>query len=248
MLKRREIVFEQEENKKLNINNGSLFHGFLMENLSPNLTDYLHSQSLRPFSQFLSYSKGDNKWVWNIATLDKEVDIEIEKLFSNTNTIKIKKKDMVLKIDYIKSYPSLTYKDLTKDVYSEGGSRNINVSFLTPCSFKISGNNVILPQVSYLYQNILNKWNAFAKEVSIDDRDAIQHINNYTYISDFNIRASNYSLESATKKGFIGKIQFRVRGPEPLVNLCNLMFRFSEYSGIGSSTALGMGGVRIEFR
>jgi len=248
MLRKREIVFSQSENKRLNINNGSLFHGFLMENLSSQMADYLHTQGLRPFSQYLRFSREENRWIWTIGTLDEGIDREMERILSENSMINLKNKDMLLEIDHIRSYPTLSYKDLTRKVYSESGSRDVTITFHTPCSFKISGNNVNLPEIGFIYNNLLNKWNSFAKEVSIDDKDAIDHIIQNTYVSDFNIKGNSYSLESTRKKGFTGKIKLKLKGPDPLVSLCNLVFSFAEYSGIGSSTALGMGGISVEFK
>jgi len=248
MLRKREIVFTEKENRSININYGSLFHGLLMESIDSADANRLHENSLRPFSQYLYYSKELNRWVWVINTLSEEMDNIIYKFLNNQNQLKLKNKDLLIDIDYVKEYPIKSYSDLTNEVYSMEGKRNISLDFLTPCSFKISGNNVIYPEIKYFYNTILNRWNSFSDVVSINDKEAIEHIINHTYIKAFNICSKSYSLESIFVKGFDGRMTFGVNGPEPLVNLSNLMFRFAEYSGLGSRTALGMGGIRVELK
>lgn len=248
MLKKREIVFSEKENSRLNINNGSILHGFLMERISTETARMLHESSLRPFSQFIYFSKELNKWIWTINTLDEAIDNAIESALVRLKSVDLKHKNSSFQIDHMRAHPGKSYKDLTTECYSGEGYRNVIVTFQTPCSFKVSGNNVIYPEIKHIYNNILNRWNSFSDLVSIDDKQAIEHIIEHTYVHDFNIKGSSYSLESARLRGFTGKMHFRVKGPDSLVSLSNLMFRFAEYSGLGSRTALGMGGIKVELK
>lgn len=248
MLKKREIIFKKDENSKLNEKNGSLLHGFLMENMSEEAAAILHKDSLRPYSQYMYFSKEFNRWVWTINTLNKWVNSAVEDAISNLNKVELKHKNSVFEIDHTRIHPGKSYKELTTESYSREGYRNIIVTFQTPCSFKVSGNNVIYPEIKFIYNNILNRWNSFSDLVSINDKEAIEHIIEHTYVHDFSIKGSRYSLKSANIRGFVGRIHFKVKGPDSLVALSNVMFKFAEYSGLGSRTALGMGGIKVELK
>lgn len=248
MLRKREIIFKESENKRLHVNNGSILHGFLIERVNNKAADMLHSNSMRPFSQYLHFSKDMNRWIWTVNTLNEDMDHVMEDALGDLNCIELKHKGSKFMVDHQRVHPSKTYKELTEECYGEEINRNVSVSFLTPCSFKISGRNVIYPEIPFIYNNIINKWNSVSDLVSIDDKLALEHIINHTHIRDFNIRGSNFSLESVRIKGFTGRIHFSIKGPESLVSLTNLMFSFAEYSGLGSRTALGMGGISVEFK
>lgn len=248
MLRKREIVLKESENNKVHIKNGSLFHGFLMEKMPEDYAAVLHESNVRPFSQYLNFSKEEKKWIWTIGSLNKTADDALEKVLSNISTIELKNKGLVLDIDYVRTYPAISYKELTEKCYTGKVYNTVDIEFLTPCSFKVAGRNVIMPEIKLIYQNIINRWNEFSETISIKDKDAMDHIIQHTTIRDYNIRSRNFALESVTVKGCEGSISLKISGPDTLISLCNLLFRFAEYSGIGTRTALGMGGVRIGFK
>jgi len=248
MLRKREIVFKASENNRLSIRNGSLFHGFLMESIPTEFAESMHASALRPFSQHLHFARKENCWIWTIGSLDQEIDGIFEQVFNELRTVELKNKGCVLDVDYVRTYPAITYKKLTEQCYTGETHKIVDIEFLTPASFKVSGQNIILPDIRLIYQNIVNRWNSFSETITIEDKNAMDHIIQHTQIMDYNLRTKGFPLEAVVVKGFEGKLTLRLNGPETLISLCNLLFRFAEFSGIGTRTALGMGGVRIEFR
>ena len=248
MLRKREILFPQSENSRLDFRNGSLFHGYLMEKVSEDFANKMHISSLRPFSQYLAFSRQENCWKWTITTLNEEADHVMEPIIADIKKIEIKKKNWEVPVGHIRNYSPISYKELTEQCYCNAPSRLVDIEFVTPCSFRVAGNNIILPDIRLFYQNIINRWNGFAETISIKDPDAMDHIIQHTSIRDFNIRSRAFSLESVRIKGVEGKMSLKITGTETLASLCNLLLLFSEYSGVGSRTALGMGGIRVEFK
>lgn len=248
MLTKTEIYLSNDIYSKLNVSSGSIFHGFLMEIITPEFAEEMHRNQLKPISQNLRFDRNESRWVWTINTLNQRASDEIEKALQGLLQVDLKHKNEIIKINKIIKYQGESYKTLTQKIYDQKPRNNISLDFYTPCSFKKSGNNVVLPDISMIYNNLFNKWDCFSNTVSINDKEALDFISDKTYAARYSIQTKNFHLESVLVRGFDGKITLKVNGADALVSLSNLIFEFSNYSGIGSRTTLGMGGVRVEFR
>ena len=61
----------------------------------------------------------------------------------------------------------------------------------------------------------------------------------------YNIRSALFPLEGVRIPAYEGFIVIKVKGPQALVNLANVLLRYAEYSGIGIKAAIGMGAIQI---
>jgi CRISPR-associated endoribonuclease Cas6 len=120
------------------------------------------------------------------------------------------------------------------------------VKFITPTTFKTQGEYIIFPNINNIYSNLLMKWNSFSKEILLDDKDTQNHLVNYTKMIGYKLRSTKYCMESVKINAFIGESCYLIKGPLTLVSVANLLFAYSEFSGIGAKTSVGMGGVQID--
>ena len=249
MLSSVKLILEPVREEKCHTNMASLFHGLLMEIIDHNYAEHLHESGLKPFSQYLGSEKDGKFWHWTVNFLTEQAWQEIGKPLLNDNLTEfvLKDKELRLAIRNKKVEQLVSYRELTERFYlNETPQRNIRISFLTPCSFKSANQYVIFPELFLIYQSLINKYDSFAEEFSVKSGEALQHLAKYTRIRGYNLRSTHYHLAGVKIPSFIGKLDLTISGPETMVSLANLLFRFGEWSGIGIKTALGMGAVRIE--
>lgn len=240
MLGKIKIFFSNQEN--LNTQMGSLFHGFLMDNLSREEADELHKNGLKPYSQSIIYDKG--QVYWEISTLNKAMFESIKNLVENIDSIYIKNKSENYKI-IKKLIESQSKEDFIKSkLFLEKSSRYTKIYFLTPTTFKSKGKYVNMPNIYLIFQNLLNKLDSTSEDYKYKSQELLDEINENVYISNYNLKSVNYNLEGVKIPAFKGNITISIRGSMQFRNLINMLISFAEYSGVGIKTTLGMGKIR----
>lgn len=228
---------------------GSLLHGFLMQQLGGEAAGMLHQEGLKPFSQyFLALSPHEALWVVNI--LHSQAN-EIKEVLGREELkeIYLEQKGAALKIldREIETLPN--YREMAAAYYlGELSSRRWRLKILTPAAFKSGGRYQMMPTTRLIYQNLLNRWNQFAHEVSLAGEDVCDTLADYTEITAYNLRSYSFHLEGVKIPAFLGWVDLHVRGPEALARIAVLLFNFAEMAGLGIKTALGMGGIEVGAR
>jgi len=123
--------------------------------------------------------------------------------------------------------------------------RFFTLRILSPTAFKQSGRYTVLPDKELMLQSLLNKWNLSFPSYPLEDEDAFRMLSDGIRVSDYNLRTTRFILKDTRIPGFIGNVRFDTHLSPPLLDICKILFTFSEYSGIGIKTALGMGGIQI---
>lgn len=227
-----------------NRNMGSIFHGVLMDILPEDYVDKLHESTLKPFSQYVLPCETGLKW--QICALNDECAQYLSNaLFCEINEITLKKKNTVLNITE-RSMNSITYKHLIDNTYFSEPLDFIKIYFNTPTTFKANGSYTIFPDIEMIYKNLIRRFDMFSNEFSLYDENTITELTEKSIISAYKLQSTSYSLESVRIPSYTGWISIKVKGSQQLAGLMHLLLKFSEYSGIGIKTALGMGAVRTE--
>lgn len=248
MLTTLQIHLKPDDKQKVNYNYGSLLHGALMQQVEPHYAEFLHTNNLKPYSQYVYYDKEAQSFIWEISTINKDAKQNLlDKLTVNLNgKVHIEHKNLDLVITKKVINESISYNDLSREYFLEKDyKRIVNINFNTPASFKSFGKYVIFPDISLIYNNLLNKWNAYASEVSLKDENILEHLTQHTEMIGYNLRSTKFYLDNTKINCFKGEICLKVNGPESLVRIANLLFAFGEYSGVGVKCALGMGGIKV---
>lgn len=226
---------------------GSLFHGWLMENISPEYAGFLHRSGMNPFSQYIE--KTGDKLVWHISALNKQACGEIIAPFleGRHEYVAIIHKKEIFKIEDIKlasSYAS--YKELADMYYLEiQPARIINLKFITPAAFRSGGEYQIFPTLHLIYQNLINRWNLFADKLSLEEENLSQLLASHSFIARYRLESRYFPLEKVSIPAFAGSMSIKISAPPPMVSLVNMLFAYAALAGIGIKTSLGMGGVKI---
>ena len=224
---------------------GSLLHGMLIERLTPEWQEKLHSAQLRPFSQWVEV-KSPTLMIWHIGVvMDPLADMLATVILPGTvwhcghlntdMTIESVDRDSRTVAEYLKPF-----------FLAENAPSGVYITFMTPTTHKSQGSYAIFPSVSLITRNLNSHFCVMAPDFALNDADALEQVIAHTRITRYRLETSRYALEGTWITGYTGRVLLRFEGPDPLRRLAAALFNFSAYSGIGIKTALGMGGCLVD--
>ena len=231
--------------QKANYNWGSLFHGFLINALPPEISEVLHQSRLRPFSQYV-LPQPDQQLTWTIGLWDSNIAPHIIQAVIPLIKIELQQKAMTLEVAEVQRICQSEQEYFGQ--FFTGGTpcRRYEIEFLTPCTHKQYGLYALFSSPELIIKSLNNRYCAFVEDVSLDDPEAMEQITAHIRIVRYSLRSAVYYLENTKITGYMGRITLVVSGPEQLARLAGALLSFAEYSGLGIKTALGMGGVTIK--
>lgn len=242
MLCKLKMTLELSNCSEFGINKSSLLHGVIMDYINVDYAEYLHESALKPYSQNLSRDK-DGKWVWTISTLNEEAYNNIILPLLDVDSFIIKHNDLLVGIsskEIIKS----DYNDLFESNYFESDISNyVTFDITTPVSFKANGRYINYPDAVMLVTNLMHKYDSFSPSTEIYDERLIEELQHRLIISAYDLRSTIFCVEGVKIPSFNGIMTIRVNGSSNIVSLVNMLADYSEFSGVGIKTALGMGAV-----
>lgn len=238
------IELEWDKDKAFSYQKASLFQGVLMEQIDSAYGEELHQNGLKPYSQRIMYSEG--RIIWQVKTLNRKAYEQIINplMSEDFNLVLLKHNDIKLKI-LDKSFSVSSYKKLIDTYYLGECKRIIKIQFTSPTSFKQAGRYVFFPDIHLIYNSLMNKFNAFAENKTVGDEETLEQLTEYSEMIGYSLSSTMFHLEGIKIPAFKGSITLKIRGPQPLVNLVQLLLRFGCYSGVGIKTAMGMGAMEI---
>lgn len=251
MLKTLEIRFSLPSTIKLNQAIGSIMQGVLMERIDRDYASFLHKQSLRPYSQYIFFSKKDNCLIWRISALNQQATNELLlPLFNLPYSIFLRHKQTRLTTISKKYIYENTYENLAQKYLSLPNNPDkqkiIDFSFITSTAFKSQGKYIIFPEIHLLLASLLNRWNAFSQTDFLNDRQITFNLQQYLYVADYKLNMRPFSLESVRVPAFVGTYSIGVVQNDMAQKLFTMLSEFAHLSGIGIKTAIGMGAVQTQ--
>lgn len=243
MLCQLKIPFESLKNLKYGFLASSVMHGMLMENIPTQYAAQMHSQSLRPFSQFSSCTGGQNFWTVSVLSQQAYENIIIPLL--SLSSVKIRHKNDVITFKK-PEISSLSYESLLQENILTGKTNSIKLDIVTPTAFKSSGLYVILPTLRLIFLNLAKRFDFFYgiqnNNYDILANQAEQNIS----VSDYTLKSCSFALEGIKIPAFTGSITFRISGDSQFQSYISMLCSFAEFSGMGIKTAIGMGQVKSQ--
>ena len=210
-----------------------------MELLPSEYADYLHLSRLNPYTQHLEYR--DGSWYWVICGLNKDaIQIILLDTLWKIEYIEIKKRNMQIAVVQ-KNYVETSYQELMDHFYEQESSPYIQIHFMSPTAFKQRGKYVFYPDLHSIYQSLMNKYDAAARDECMLDEDTLEQLTEKSQIIRYDLKSVYFYLEGVKIPSFIGKITIKMHGTRTMTNFANMLFEFGEYAGVGIKTSLGMG-------
>ena len=228
--------------------------------INPTLSAYLHdSESEKPFSisalegQLLPTGKqlqlqANQIYRWQINAISQPVVQFLSQwLIQPPTTLKLR--DACLQIKQISIVHSpTTYNQLLQ---SSINHKNINLSFISPTSFRRKGHHFPLPVPFNLFHSYLRRWNDFSG-IPIEQDAFLEWIDENVIIHQHHLESVKVAAgKRGSVTGFTGAISLGL-SKSALANieftqLFYALVQLAPYCGTGHKTTFGLGQTRLEW-
>lgn len=229
------------KDKNLSYRSSSLFQGVLMENLDREVGELLHNLPYNPYSQWIEIQ--DKVGYWHIYGLNKFAFENIVQVMLNVDKIYLENKDMI--IDFLDlNLKKVSRGELIENNLFGENSRNIDLKFKSPTSFRSDNRYVIFPDSRLIFQSLMRKFDSTGDE-EVFSYDLLEDMANNIYISRYRMRSTVFHMKNIRIPSFIGDIRLRINGRKEIANIAKLLVKFGEYSGLGIKSSIGMGSIEL---
>lgn len=228
---------------------GSLLQGAIMEIIDDDAAYKLHRMQLRPYTQCVYYDKKRQQSFWRLTSIHLYgYTAVIQPLLAYSKPIYLRQRRVTISLG-MPQVEQLPYKALA-DITFQGpyGPRGVDITFLTPTSFKHNGAYDILPDIGRCYGSLLAKWNCFASEISLEQDGLAEELASQCIVTKFHLDSQPFGVEGIAIQGFVGTMRLHFRGNDMIRRLQGLLWNFAPFSGIGIKNAMGMGAVATRLR
>lgn len=248
-IKSMELVITAETGVSIHQSIGSVLHGSLMDMIDGQYASVLHTQSVRPYSQCVYVDKERNSVIWKVSAFSADaVEEIIEPLLACPTDILLRQKGWHLHIEDKRIIDSTSYQELAFQwLGTSHDYRYIDLHFLTSTSFKSQGQYQIYPTTELVLQSLLRRWNAFSTGDVLEDDDLAKQLAHGTYVAGFQLHMHPFSVEHVRIPAFRGHYKIGLKHNSMINKVVSLLLAYSNFTGIGIKTALGMGGVCSNF-
>ncbi|MDU4225512.1 MAG: CRISPR system precrRNA processing endoribonuclease RAMP protein Cas6 [Veillonella parvula] len=243
-----ELVIVADLSIKIVQSIGSVLHGVLMEFVGTEYAGQLHETGLRPYSQYIYFDKHKKQYIWRLSAVTADaVNRIVRPTLEMPEKIFLKQKRGYL---YIKdrtileetSYEALIHKFWSSDAFYS----QTKLQCMSTTSFKVDQQYTIFPEAFRIYRYLLRQWNQFSTSGTMDTDSLLGALEVGVFIRDYNLRMGIYGLEGIKIRGFRGQIVMQFKRNIELQKILALLSYYSQFTGLGIKTALGMGGVKCE--
>lgn len=235
---------ELSNDKRISIN-GYQIYACLLEMLSPETAERLHENIRSPISQNIVKDKNSGKYIWEINSFDNELSEELSDILKVSRTFHAEKADTEFRIESVKRDYIGGFRDIRQRTSALMEQSRIKLDICTTAALKKSGEFLLFPDIELIIKNLWKRWNDVFPDNPFDDDDALALLLHGVYISAYDLSSSIYRMKGNDIRGFYGSITIGSRLSPPMKELLCALLYFSQYSGIGVKTALGMGKTKI---
>ena len=236
----RSFLFQVDSDELLPPGRAYAFYSCLLSLLPEGYAEAMHEQGETPISQCLYRDRGQS--FWRVQLLNDLSNDGFSATLQELNTLPVNTGDIHLKLLEDNSFTADVLIKKAREIESD---RFFALRFLSPTAFKQSGRYAVLPDKELILQSLTNKWNVSFPAYPLEDEDAFRMLSDGMRVSDYNLRTTRFILKDTKIPSFIGSLRFDTHLSPPLLDICKILFTFSEHSGVGIKTALGMGGVNF---
>lgn len=238
------IIKLTSSNKLQNKNQdlGYFLYSCLLSKGDTNFGDTLHLDGYTLINQYVTFS--DDYVVWNITLFNDTIKY-FDDILKVDSSFFIKRLNSTFKIIEMQATEIITPKELLTS--SKTIPNIVTLKFNTPTSFKSAKKYQNMPSLSLIINSLFRKWNNSFEDFTIDDEDGegLQTIINGLNCVDYNIKSDDFILKGNTIKAFSGYLTIKINLTGFHLELAKTLLYYSQYSGIGIKTTLGMGGIVV---
>ena len=227
---------------------GSVLHGVLMELVGTDYAGQLHETGLRPYSQYVYFDKDRKQYIWRLSGVTADaVNRIVRPMLEMPEKIFLKQKRGYLYIKDRTILEETAYEDLMHKFWSSDSLyTQAKLQCMSTTSFKVDKQYTIFPEAFRIYRYLLRQWNQFSTFGILDTDSILGDLEAGVFIRDYNLRMGIYGLEGVKIRGFRGQVIMQFKRNVELQRVLALLSYYSQFTGLGIKTALGMGGVKCE--
>lgn len=242
MITHLELELKFPENEKFRANWAYALYGELCSRMPPRLADELHEQNISPVRQHLRRGAAPDQCTWVLDLFGDAA--ELAGLIREWKQIELNCWEAPLSVERCKE-EKVTMSDLLQRARGWPGNAPAEMTFESPCTFKVAGEYVLFPTTDLIVQSLFSRWNALIPDCSLDDADALQMLASGLRFRRYRLSSRDYRMKGQRIPGFVGTVQIAAHLPTAMLELWRLLLAFAPYSGVGVKPALGMGAVQI---
>ena len=246
MIKQYRLKLKAENETVLTAISGYNMYGVLTELIASDYATILHENGINPISQYIQPNLNDKSIDWVVNLLSKEAANQVAPVLENNNCYQINSCNCKLTVKDISITVIPSVEALLERARALPDVAKPSLDFISSTSFKSNGDYLLFPSVEHIIRNLVNRWNSYSQLYPIDDEDAITSLIQSIKIAGYRLQSSYYRLKGTKIPGFKGEVRFSTRMSVPIAELFKILLYFSEYSGIGIKTSLGMGATKIK--
>lgn len=245
MIKQYKIRLTAEGNQAIEQNMGYQMYGALMKYARPEFAECLHEQSASPIAQALTGLTTKGKALWTLNLFGEEVIEEIGGILDKYNQFYIAPCELQVHSESIEASETIEYRELIKKARETPSNKFYRMYFNTTTSFKSNNEYMIFPSHVHIINSLISKWNYFSREFCLEDEDAVNELIRGCKITSYRLASNRFTMKGTAIPGFEGYIDITPKLSVPLMEIFKLLMVFSNYSGVGIKTSLGMGNVKV---
>ena len=220
-----------------------LLYSALLRLLPKDCAAAVHSGSGASVAQFLYFDDANKRSVWQLSVFGEVADA-VSQTLDGLSSLRLNGVPVTLTL---LEKTVLRAEELIASARETAPLRSVVINVLSPTAFKQDGRYTVLPSEKLTVQSLTAKWNAAFPEHRIDDAEAVMRLTQGVFISDHSLSCRHFRLKGVSIPGFLGTFTLSSCLTGSDAELFALLMRFSEFSGLGIKTALGMGGVEIKY-
>jgi CRISPR-associated endoribonuclease Cas6 len=126
--------------------------------------------------------------------------------------------------------------------------RKLTLQFATPTAFSNGDKRFeLLPHPQRVWESLVRVWNRYAPAVLAMDKPALtEFLKESVLVSDHQLRTVTLHYRKHPQKGFLGVCTYEMDATDPQAARVAALAAFARYAGLGYSTTMGMGQVRLQ--
>ena len=225
--------------------------------LDPALSAYLHDAATeKAFNisglsgQFTTHSRtlqlqAGKSYQWQVNGFSRRTVVGIEQWLRHLpDVVALKNAPLTIQAVRVTQGPT-TYKALAKVAVSN----SLNLSFVSPTSFRRKGHHLPLPWPTNVFHSYLRRWNEFSEQ-PIDQEAFLAWVDEGVIVQRHQLQTSKIAAgKRGSVTGFTGAITYglsaKARSHPEFTQLFFSLGQFAPFCGTGHKTTFGLGQTRL---
>lgn len=247
MITQLKYQIEVPENLYLDSSWGYWFYAALMERIPDEMAEMFHLPDRTPINQYLSISSREKTAYWIVNILGDEAEQSLLSWMESIRELELRECAHPFKLVLNGKRSFADANAFWNHAVEMPDAMVHRLSIMTPTAFRSNHRYVIFPDIRLILQSLILRWNSIVPALEICDEDVIRMMETQIWMRDYRLQTQRFELKGQKIPGFCGTIWLQNRLPAPLLEIWKGLLSFSEYSGLGIKTALGMGAVELSY-